>query len=447
MTRKRTRAGCGIAEAAEGTAVRAVEGLVERAATGGVADDAAGGASDGASRPAASPGEGSAAAHPAHGMAVSVLVVAALLVLTQLYAAIPLLGPVGAAMGGDATFALSTSFSAPYALGFLVWGPVSDRYGRKRVMVVSIGVLAAATLACAAVSSLTMLSVLRALQGAAASGFAPVALAYLTEAVAPRRRARAIGAMSTAFLVAGIVGQVLASAIALRASWPWFFIMCGVILALICALIITVVADVPGRSPSMSLLRQFENLAALLIRPAIALLDIAHVMLLLSFVALYTGMGRHLEDLHVATSSIIVIRLAALPAMLLSMGAGALSKRIGMIRVAQGGFGLAAIGMLGEMILSRTIIGVVGASVVYVAGVALAIPSMISLYGDTAAPYRGSGMAINGFVLFVGASIGAIIGGTIGAFGALTPTLAALLAGASASLVILDVVVRKGASR
>ena len=446
MTRKRTRAGCGIAEAAEGTAVRAVEGLVERAATGGVADDAAGGASDGASRPAASPGEGSAAAHPAHGMAVSVLVVAALLVLTQLYAAIPLLGPV-AAMGGDATFALSTSFSAPYALGFLVWGPVSDRYGRKRVMVVSIGVLAAATLACAAVSSLTMLSVLRALQGAAASGFAPVALAYLTEAVAPRRRARAIGAMSTAFLVAGIVGQVLASAIALRASWPWFFIMCGVILALICALIITVVADVPGRGPSMSLLRQFENLAALLIRPAIALLDIAHVMLLLSFVALYTGMGRHLEDLHVATSSIIVIRLAALPAMLLSMGAGALSKRIGMIRVAQGGFGLAAIGMLGEMILSRTIIGVVGASVVYVAGVALAIPSMISLYGDTAAPYRGSGMAINGFVLFVGASIGAIVGGTIGAFGALTPTLAALLAGASASLVILDVVVRKGASR
>ena len=170
-------------------------------------------------------------------------------------------------------------------------------------------------------------------------------------------------------------------------------------------------------------------------------------MLLLSFVALYTGMGRHLEDLHVATSSIIVIRLAALPAMLLSMGAGALSKRIGMIRVAQAGFGLAAIGMLGEMILSRTIIGVVGASVVYVAGVALAIPSMISLYGDTAAPYRGSGMAINGFVLFVGASIGAIVGGTIGAFGALTPTLAALLAGASASLVILDVVVRKGASR
>ena len=113
---------------------------------------------------AASPGASSAAAHPAHGMSVSVLVVAALFVLTQLYAAIPLLGPVGATMGGDATFALSTSFSAPYAVGFLVWWPVSDRYGRKRMMVVSIGVLAAAILLCATVSSSSMLSVLRALQ-------------------------------------------------------------------------------------------------------------------------------------------------------------------------------------------------------------------------------------------------------------------------------------------
>ena len=70
MTRKQIHAGCKVAEAA----------------------------TDGASRSAASPGASSAAAHPAHGMAVSVLVVAALFVLTQLYAAIPLLGPVGAAM-------------------------------------------------------------------------------------------------------------------------------------------------------------------------------------------------------------------------------------------------------------------------------------------------------------------------------------------------------------
>ena len=62
------------------------------------------------------------AIYPGTGVAVSVLVIAALFVLTQLYAAIPLLGPVGASMGADATFALSTCFSVTYAVGFLVWG-------------------------------------------------------------------------------------------------------------------------------------------------------------------------------------------------------------------------------------------------------------------------------------------------------------------------------------
>ncbi len=385
-----------------------------------------------------------AAIYPGNGGAVSVLVIAALFVLTQLYAAIPLLGPVGASMGADATFALSTCFSVTYAVGFLVWGPISDRYGRKKVMTASIGVLVVATLLCSAASSLPTLAGLRALQGAAASGFAPVALAYLTEAVAPQRRARAIGAMSAAFLVAGIFGQVLASTIALRASWSWFFVACGVVLAIIFTIILFSVAEVPNHSPSMTLLQQFGNLVVLLFRPAIVLLGIAHITLLLSFVALYTGIGHHLEDLHVAASHIILIRLAALPAMFISLGAGALAKRIGAIRVAQVGFGLAAVGMLGETFTAQTIFGVVASSIVYVSGVALSIPSMIMLYGETAAPHRGSGMAINGFVLFIGASIGALVGKAIGGFGTLTLTLVALLGLAATSLLTLGAIQRKG---
>ena len=384
--------------------------------------------------------------YPGNGVAVSILVVAALFVLIQLYAAIPLLGPVGISMGADATFALSTCFSVTYAVGFLIWGPISDRYGRKKVMTASIGVLAVATLLCSGASSLPILAGLRALQGAAASGFAPVALAYLTEAVAPRWRARAIGAMSAAFLVAGIFGQVLASTIALRASWSWFFVACGVVLAMIFTIILFSVVEVPNHTPSMTLLQQFGNLVGLLFRPEIVLLGIAHITLLLSFVALYTGIGHHLEDLHVAASHIILIRLAALPAMFISLGAGALAKRIGAIRVAQVGFGLAAVGMLGETFTAQTISGVVASSIVYVSGVALSIPSMIMLYGETAAPHRGSGMAINGFVLFIGASIGALVGKAIGGFGTLTLTLVALLGLAATSLLTLGAILRKGSS-
>lgn len=400
----------------------------------------------GTTAPAASPPLRSAEPDvPAGRAVVVILVVTALLVLTQLYAAIPLLEPVTAALGVDATFALSTSFSLTYAVGFLVWGPVSDRYGRRRVVVTAVGVLAAATLACSPASSLPMLAALRALQGLSAAGFAPVALAYLTEAVAPAGRVRAIGAMSTAFLVAGIFGQVVASVVALRAGWPWFFVLCGASLAMAFALILTVMVEAPPHAPSSSLLAQFGHLGRLLVAPRIILLSVAHVTLMLSFVALYTGVGRHLENLDVPASHIILIRLAALPAMFVSLGVGVLTRRLGTARVARLGFSLAALGMLGEAVLSGALPGLVAASIVYVAGVALAVPSMINLYGEAAAPNRGSGMAVNGFILFIGASIGPIIGSAITGLSSLAIVLVGLLALAALSLSGVPVLNRKAA--
>ncbi len=77
--------------------------------------------------------------YPAGSGATAALVVTALLVLTQLYAAIPLLTPISTDLHGNATVALSTAFSLTYAAGFLIWGPVSDHYGRRRTMALALG--------------------------------------------------------------------------------------------------------------------------------------------------------------------------------------------------------------------------------------------------------------------------------------------------------------------
>ena len=326
---------------------------------------------------------------PANRRAVIVLVATAVIVLSQLYAAIPLRSPVAASLGGEAAFALSTSFSLTYAIGFLMWGPISDRFGRRRIIALALGALALATGLCAIAPSVSAMAALRALQGLAASGFAPVALAYLSEAVAPSRRAGAIGAMSAAFLVAGILGQVLASVIALRADWRWFFILCSLLLAAAFAWVLVRLPDAPHRAAATSLLTQFKTLGRLFVRPTIVLLSLAHLTLLLSFVALYTGIARHAESLAVPDSAVLLIRLAALPVMLLSLAVGPVIRRAGAIGAARLGFSLAAIGMLGEALLSPTLPGLVAASIVHVAGVALAVPAMIGLYGHYSAPHRG----------------------------------------------------------
>ena len=206
-------------------------------------------------------------AYPAGSGATAALVVTALLVLTQLYAAIPLLAPISADLHGNATVALSTAFSLTYAAGFLIWGPVSDHYGRRRTMALALGTLTVSTVCCALAPSLPVLAALRAIQGLSASGFAPVALAYLSEALAPPRRAGAIGAMSTSFLVAGIVGQVLASLVALHLGWRWFFPLCGGLLAVALAAVLAVVHDAASDPSASSLRGQFASLGRLALRP------------------------------------------------------------------------------------------------------------------------------------------------------------------------------------
>ena len=374
---------------------------------------------------------------PASQGGVTLLVLTALVVLTQLYAAIPLLNPVGRDLEGDATFALATSFSLAYATGFLFWGPVSDRFGRKRVLVLAVGVLALATLLCSCATSVPMLALLRAGQGLAAAGFASVALAYLTECVAPSWRAAAIGAMSTAFLVAGIVGQVIASVIATHLGWTWFFIIFAVVLVALAGLLLVMLVEPTSRSDVPSVVAQFSTLWRLLTRPDILLLSGAHITLLLSFVALYTALGKQLVSLGLDASMVLLIRLAALPAMLMCLGTAPLTTRMGAKQVAKLGFGLAAVGLLAEALLSASLVGITVASIGFVTGVSLAVPSMISLYAETSTPNRGSGMAINGFMLFVGASLGPLLANGIDSFPALMLVLVGLLIVAQVCLVTL----------
>jgi len=176
----------------------------------------------------------------------------------------------------------------------------------------------------------------------------------------------------------------------------------------------------------------------LFIKPAFLLLGLAHLTLLLSFVALYTGLGRHLNTLGVSESAIILVRLAAFPSMFVSLAAGALARKYGVLRVAQIGFGISLAGLLSEFLSTNVLVGIILTSLVYVAGVALAIPSMITLYGGAAAPHRASGMAINGFVLFVGASAGPLIGALPVSFSILTLLLTGLMVVASCALLAIS---------
>ena len=362
---------------------------------------------------------------------LAVLVSSALLVLSQLYLAIPLAPIIAEVLGrggSAAAAALGTTYALAYGLGFLIFGPLSDRYGRKPILVPGMAVLAIVTAGLAAAPSLPVLALLRTVQGLVAASFSAVALAYIGEALPPRWRSTGIGAMSTAFLSAGILGQVYAQAVADALGHHWVFGLAAPAF-MIAALAIAVILIEPLRSGEpASLTEKYRALITLAVRRELALVNAASFSVLLSFVGMYAALGGLLQtQFRLDHTGVLLVRLAGLPAMLLAPVAGWLAGRYGATRVAVAGFLLAAVGLVAEALSAGALLGLVIASMIFVLGIATIIPSTIALVGNRGGSSRAGALAVNGLVVFAGASCGPLVAQLPISFSGLMLGLAVLL--------------------
>jgi EmrB/QacA subfamily drug resistance transporter len=125
-----------------------------------------------------------------------------------------------------------------YALSFAVLlmsaAALGDRFGRRRWFVAGIGLFTAASAACALAPGIGWLIVARAVQGAGAALVMPLALALLSAAFPPERRAAALGLFSGVTGLAVLGGPVVGGAITQGIAWQWIFwlnVPIGVVLA------------------------------------------------------------------------------------------------------------------------------------------------------------------------------------------------------------------------
>jgi MFS family permease len=341
---------------------------------------------------------------------LTVLVASALLVLAQLYLAITLAPVIGEVFGGSgraAAAAVGTTYALAYGLGFLIFGPLSDRYGRKPILVPGMVVLALATAGLAAAPSLPMVAVLRAIQGLLAASFSTVALAYVGEALPPRWRSTGIGAMSTAFLSAGIVGQVYAQAVAQALSWRWVFGLAAPAFLIAATAMALILLEPPRSATPISLAQKYKELGAMAVRRELTLLNAASFPVLLSFVAMYAALGPVLRtQFGLDETGVLFVRLAGLPAILLAPLAGWLVGRYGPIRVSVAGYMIAAAGLAAEGISVSAPWALIISSVIFVLGVATIVPAVIAVVGGRGGSSRASALSINGVAVFAGASLG-----------------------------------------
>ncbi len=107
------------------------------------------------------------------------------------------------------------------AVGAWIWGPFSDRYGRKRSIVLSSMLLVAPTVGAALAPTFAVLLVFRALQGLCIPGLLTAGVPYITEVFTPRIGGRAMGYYVTALVAGGLIGRVGVALITAAVGWRW----------------------------------------------------------------------------------------------------------------------------------------------------------------------------------------------------------------------------------
>ena len=107
------------------------------------------------------------------------------------------------------------------ALSLLASGALSDRIGRKALMVGALAAAAVLALCCALAQNFAQLLTLRALLGIALGGVPAVAMAYLNEEIAPAKLGSAMGVYIAGTALGGTAGRVLAAIVTDLSSWRW----------------------------------------------------------------------------------------------------------------------------------------------------------------------------------------------------------------------------------
>ena len=115
-----------------------------------------------------------------------------------------------------------------YLFGFgaaqLFYGPLSDRFGRKPVMLGALGLFLLTTLICALTPSFELLLAARFSQGAAAAASRVISVAIARDLTSGRRMAEVMSMVMTAFMAVPVLAPSLGQLILTVAPWRWIFV-------------------------------------------------------------------------------------------------------------------------------------------------------------------------------------------------------------------------------
>ena len=116
-----------------------------------------------------------------------------------------------------------TAFMLTSTVSTLLYGKLSDIYGRKRLYHIGISTFLLGSMLCGIAQSMLQLIIFRGIQGLGAGGLITLAHTTIGDLIPPRQRGKYQGIFSLVFATSSIAGPMLGGVITDFISWRWVF--------------------------------------------------------------------------------------------------------------------------------------------------------------------------------------------------------------------------------
>jgi MFS transporter, DHA1 family, multidrug resistance protein len=116
-----------------------------------------------------------------------------------------------------------TAYFFGLAMGQLLWGPLSDRFGRKPVLLWALAVMLVSTVAAATMASIAAVSAARLVQGLAMSSGAVIVRSVVRDLYQREQAARMLASVTIVFSIVPIAAPLAGALIVEGAGWPAVF--------------------------------------------------------------------------------------------------------------------------------------------------------------------------------------------------------------------------------
>ncbi|MGB5473262.1 MAG: multidrug effflux MFS transporter [Gammaproteobacteria bacterium] len=312
----------------------------------------------------------------------------------------------------EATFGISRAllsqslsvYLAAFAASTLLWGPLADRFGRRRVIMGSLSLYVLASIGCALAADATAFLVWRTLQGFAASGGLIAGRAMIRDAHDTTSAHRAMSQVMLVFALAPAIAPVLGAWLHDHYGWRsvfWFLCLLGALLIGLTAVIRETLPEAQRQSvrPSVVASVYTRTLQHRQFPLMILSLGFSFGGLFLYIAGaptvIYDFLGLGTDDFGVQ----FIPMVAGL--MLGAFASGRLSRYLSPLRIVSTGFGVLVLAVVLNLVqvglFEATVVFTIGPLVIYAVGTAMLMPAITILALDCFPHHRGTAASMQGF--------------------------------------------------